>query len=222
MPHATESPRSWELKKAKLRRTLDDFVLRSPNLKLHYSDDLGDELRTVVEFAVPTLVRLPGDQPRLLGPVVCGIRYHRDFMSLPPIPWEIVTVLEPLFVYHPSVNAGAGLCIGHPVANLTMEEILHTTWAGLVFNSRIINTIDWQVFNPHAASYVRNAPEGTFPITPRGLMEAPTPEEAARLAPRLLRSSRGALPTSSYPLPLVFRSLCGRMAGEVFWELFGA
>lgn len=181
MTYNSQSSRAWDLRKVKLRRTLDDFAARSPNLKLHWSDDQGEELRAVVEFGTQTLVRFPGDDVRLAGPVVCGIRYHKDFLSLPPIPWEIVTILEPRFVYHPNVNPGGGICLGHPMPNITMEEILHTTWAGLVLNTRLVNTIDWQVFNRHAAAFIRSAAPGKFPLTHRGLMEPPSAEEAARL-----------------------------------------
>jgi hypothetical protein len=58
-----------------------------------------------------------------------------------------------------------------------MEQILHATWAALVFNMRIVNTIDWQSFNREAAAFIRNAPKGTFPLTRRGLLEPPTEGE---------------------------------------------
>jgi hypothetical protein len=110
--------RQWETKKAKHIRTVDDFVRRSPALKLLFHEDAGDELRWVVEFLTPTLVKPPGLKPRLFGPVVTGIRYHEQWLSKPPHPAEIVTILMPPGVFHPNVGPAGNLCLGHPSAGL--------------------------------------------------------------------------------------------------------
>lgn len=175
--NTTVFSRQWGTKKAKHIRTVDEFVRRSPNLKLHFHEDAGDELRWVLQFETPTLVKPPGREPMLFGPVVTGIRYHEQWLSKPPIPTEIVTILMPPGIFHPNVGPAGNLCLGHPGAGLTMEQILHTTWAALVFNMRVVNTVDWQTFNREAAAYIRNAPIGAFPLTRRGLLEAPAEGE---------------------------------------------
>jgi hypothetical protein len=117
----------------------------------------------------------------LIGPVVTGIRYHQSFQSQAPIPWEIVTIIYPMAVYHPNVNFNGGLCLGKPPANVPMDLILHMTWAALVLNTRLVTTTDWRVFNPAAAAYVRSRKD-TFPLTERGLLE-PVPAKP-EIAPK--------------------------------------
>jgi hypothetical protein len=174
---STAVSRPWELKKARHVRTIEGFASASPNLTLHHLEDSGEELRCVLQFETRTLVKPPGHKPFLVGPVIAGVRYHQEWLSRAPIPTEIVTILMPLGVFHPNVGPAGNLCLGHPGAGLTMEQILHSAWAALVFNMRIVNTIDWQAFNREAAEYVRNAPAGTFPLTRRGLLEPPTAED---------------------------------------------
>lgn len=176
---STQHSRAWALKKERHLRTVEEFVRVSPNLQLHFQEDTGDELRFILQFETATLVRPPGLEPRLVGPVLVGIRYHVDWLSRPPSPTEIVTILMPVGVFHPNVGPAGNLCLGHPGAGLSMEQILHSVWAALVFNMRIVNTIDWQAFNREAAAYIRNVPAGTFPLTRRGLLEPRPAEEVA-------------------------------------------
>ena len=76
-------------------------------------------------------------------------------MSEAPAPYEIATILSPRFVFHPNVSAAGALCLGHPPPGLPLGEILHMVWAALVFNLRVVNTTEWQGFQPEAAVYVR-------------------------------------------------------------------
>lgn len=163
--------RGWQLKKDKLRRDVEKYSGPGSNLVLLGTEDLGDELRIMSLFKTQTLVRPPGGEAQLRGPVIAGIRYCRGWMSLAPIPWEIVTIFEPFDLFHPSVNPAGGLCLGHPMPNSSMELILNMTWAALVLNTRVVNTVEWQIFNPAAAAHVRHAAPGRFPLTHRGLLE---------------------------------------------------
>jgi len=172
MSRITSSPttRIWNLRKDKIQRTLKTFAEDSPVMTLLEMHDIGDEIRAIVQFDTKTLVKPPGRDVERAGPVVTGIRYHQDFQSQAPTPWELVTVLFPMPVYHPNVNPNGGLCLGKPPANVPMDLILHTTWAGLVLNTRLVTTTDWRVFNPDAAAYVRSHSD-QFPLTERGLLE---------------------------------------------------
>lgn len=162
--------RIWTNKSDQMVRVLKEFHDRRANMELLGVDVWGNELRALVKFKTETFVRPPGGEVELVGPVVCGIFYHREYLSRAPVPWEIVTVLEPLHVFHPSVNPGGGMCLGHPMPGLSMDQILHTSWAGLVYHSRVVNTVDYQVFNPAAAAYVRSIKE-RLPLTTLGLLE---------------------------------------------------
>ncbi len=173
-PHSPHS-RIWEMRKEKLIETFETFSDISPVMWLMELQDLGDELRAIVEFHTKTLVKQPGKPPEFVGPVLTGIRYHQSFQSQAPVPWEIVTVLYPMPAFHPNINRNGGLCLGKPPANVPMDLILHLTWAALVLNTRLVTTTDWQVFNPEAAAYVR-AHSDQFPLTERGLLE-PLPDK---------------------------------------------
>lgn len=165
-----QGPRIWTMRKDKNRSTLEEFSKKSPVMSLIDFQDLGDEQRAIVQFETPTLVKLPGKDVELVGPVVVGLRYHQSFQSQAPIPWEIVTILYPMAVYHPNVNFNGGLCLGKAPANLPMDLILHMTWAAIVMNTRLVTTTDWRVFNPDAAAYVRSHKD-QFPLCQRGLLE---------------------------------------------------
>lgn len=169
--------RIWAIRKAKLIEALERFSSASPVMTLWDIEDVGEELRAVVQFDTDTLTKPAGQEVVLAGPVVTGIRYHQSFLSQPPIPWEIVTILMPMAIYHPNVNPNGGLCLGHPLAGVPMDLILHMTWAGLVMNTRLVTTTDWRVFNPAAAAYVRSHSH-KFPLTERGLLE-PLPAKPA-------------------------------------------
>lgn len=177
MSTLSANERIWESRKLKLQSVVEDFAARSEVMLVRGVRDWGYELRWAVEFSVKTLVRPPGQAVRLEGPVVTGIRYHRDFLAAAPVPWEIVTVLEPGWIFHPNVHpVSGGLCLGHPMPGISMEQILHTVWAALVFNMRLVNTVDWQGLNSAAAQYVREHGATQFPLTRRGLLERSDPK----------------------------------------------
>lgn len=160
---------AWTHKLAKIEAVVGR-VCAGPNVTLIGQERRAAEFRAVLQFATPTLVRLPGAAPSLAGPVVVGLRYHERWLSHAPVSWEVATILSPVHVFHPSINPGGGLCLGHLAAGFSMEEVLHLTWAAIVFNTRIVNTVDWQVFRPEAAAFIR-AHRDQFPITRRGLLE---------------------------------------------------
>ena len=165
----------WDLKKRSLRQELEDVGRRSPVVQVVWVRDHGDELRAVVRLHTETLVRPPGGPVGRGGPVVLGLRYHRRFLAEAPVPWEIVTVLAPSFPFHPNINPAGALCLGHPPPGISLTQILHMAWAAVVFNLRLVNTVDWQGLNPEAAAYVR-AHKEDFPLTPMGLFEAARPD----------------------------------------------
>jgi hypothetical protein len=174
-PASSPHFRIWEMRKQKVTQTLEKFSHESPVMTLLDLQDIGEEIRAILQFDTQTLVKLPGKDVELVGPVVTGLRYHHSFQSQAPIPWEVVTILFPMPVYHPNVNDNGGLCLGKPPANVPMDLILHMTWAALVLNTRLVTTTDWRVFNPEAAAYVRGHAD-RFPLTERGLLE-PLPEK---------------------------------------------
>lgn len=167
----TVNPRIWQAKKKALRAQLEEFQRRSAVLKVLHVEDLGEEVRAVVGFETHTLVMPPGGKVQRMGRVVAGIRYHEDFLTQAPMPAEIVTLLEPLFIWHPNVAPNGALCLGHPPPMISLEQILHMTWAAITFNMRVVNAIEWQGFNPRAAGFVKANP-GMFPLDSRGLFEA--------------------------------------------------
>jgi hypothetical protein len=174
--------RAWALRSAHIESEIKRF--EGPNLQLLELARMPAEVRAVLLLKTPTLVRRPGQAPTLRGPVVVGFRYHEKWLSQAPIPWEVMTILEPVDIFLPSVSRGGGLCLGHLAANFSVESVLHLTWAAVVVNMRITNTIDWQVFRPDAAAFLRSHAD-KFPITRRGLMEPPEdaprfPEESPR------------------------------------------
>ncbi len=125
----------------------------------------------MVKLDTPTLVRSPNGQIALAGPVIAGIRYHQRFLSTPPHPMEIVTVLGPPGLFHPSGGSSGGLCLGHPMVGLTISQILHQFWAAVNLNMSIVNTVPGQVINREAADFVR-ANAHRFPLRKEGLLEA--------------------------------------------------
>jgi hypothetical protein len=164
--------RTWELRKQEFRRSLQMIEGRSPVLSALWVADGGPEIHCVVRFDTETLVKLPGGAVRRAGPVLAGIRYHVRFLSEAPVPWEIVTLLEPLGVFHPNANPAGALCLGHPPPGIPLEQILHMVWQAITLNLRSVDTVDWHGLNPEAAAYVR-AHREQFPLTDRGLFEAP-------------------------------------------------
>jgi hypothetical protein len=163
--------RVWQLRKASLRREVESYVSKGPSLEQISVADFGSEIRWLLRFRTETLIRLPGETVQRAGPVVAGVRYHERFLAEAPIPWEIVSLLHPVGVFHPNVNAAGALCLGHPPAGgVPLGLVLHMTWAALVFNLRVVDTVDWHGLNPEAAAYVR-ANREMFPLTERGLFE---------------------------------------------------
>jgi hypothetical protein len=168
----TAMNRVWELRKGMFRRELTEFADKSPVMRVVSAADFGPEFRALVRFDTETLVSPPGGPVGRAGPVMVGIRYHERHLSEAPIPWELVSLLHPAFVFHPNVNAGGALCLGHPPPGVPLGLILHMTWAALVFNLRVVDTVDWHGLNPRAAAFVR-ANREMFPLCDRGLFEAP-------------------------------------------------
>ena len=170
--------RVWELKKGRLIRDLREVAGRSPVLKVLSIVDLSDEIRAIVVFWIPTLVYPRNGEIVTAGPVVVGIRYHSSFLSAPPLPWGLVTVLEPKGFFHPNAGPGGGLCLGHPPAGIGMAPILHLTYAALTFASA--NCVEWEGLNPEAAQFVRSK-AAAFPLVPTGLFETPPADLVAGL-----------------------------------------
>lgn len=175
---SASASKAWALKSQRVVADLQQLG-QGPNLQLLELAQFPSEVRAVLLVKTPTLVRPPGRSPTFRGPVLVGMRYHEAWLSQAPVPWEVITVIEPVDIFLPSVSPGGGLCLGHPPANFSVESVFHLTWAALVVNMRITNTIDWQVFRPEAAAYLRSN-QDKFPITRRGLMEPP---EAAPVRP---------------------------------------
>jgi hypothetical protein len=165
------------MKKQSLEKTVREYAARSPVMSCLNCHDMGPEWRTMVGFSTKTLVKSPGREIERVGPVVLGIRYHERMLSEAPHPFEIVTVLFPNFVFHPNATIQGSICLGHPSPAISMDQILHQTWAALTFHMSAVNTERFEAANREAAVYVRdNAPQ--FPITVKGLFEEPDAEWA--------------------------------------------
>lgn len=163
--------RIWNLKRQSLLAELRELENRSAVLHVLEAQALAAEVRMLLLFDTPTLVRPPDGVVRCQGPVVAGCRYHQRFLSEVPLPWEIVTIVSPRFVFHPNINPAGALCLGHPPPAVRLPEIMHMTWAALVFNLRLVDTVEWHGLNPQAAAFVR-ANQHRFPLDARGLFEA--------------------------------------------------
>src|SRR5439155_6141503 len=136
------------MRKAAFRRELAEFEAKSTVLRVVSAADLGDEFRCLLRFDTETLVAAPGGAVRRAGPVTAGVRYAERFLAEAPVPWELVSLLHPAWVFHPNVNPAGALCLGHPPPGVPLSLILHMTWAALVFNMRVVDTIDWHGMNP--------------------------------------------------------------------------
>ena len=173
--------RIWREKKVSIERDFRFAARRSPVMRLLGLEDCGPELRAYIAFLVPTLLA-PGPQGELRtgGPVVVGIRYNESFLTVPPIPWEVVCVLSPLNAFHPNIHAGNGLCLGSIPSGFSIEPCLHLTFAALVLQSH--NCVEWEGLNPVAAAFVREH-ACQFPLVPTGLYEAPPAAALSGMAP---------------------------------------
>lgn len=173
--------RIWKEKKQSIERELRLAAGRSPVMRLLGLEDLGPEVRAYLAFLVPTLLT-PGPhcEIRTGGPVVVGMRYTEPFLTVPPIPWEVVGVISPRNAFHPNLHAGNGLCLGALPAGFAIEPCLHLLFAALVLQSH--NCVEWEGLNPVAAAFVReNA--AAFPLVPTGLYEEPPPDALSGMTP---------------------------------------
>jgi hypothetical protein len=164
----------WDRKKKALRAELDEFARRSPILSVKWFEDCGDEVRALLGFDTQTLVKSPGGHVQTCGPVLVGCRYHARFLGEAPVPYELISILEPRFVFLPNASPAGALCLGHPGPGISLMEILHLTWAALTVNLRVTDLVTWHALNVEAAAFVR-ANQERFPLTERGLLEAPAP-----------------------------------------------
>jgi hypothetical protein len=161
----------WSMKKEALVNELHELERRSAVLHVLGVQDGGAEWRALIRFDTLTLVRGPDGVVRCRGPVTAGIRYHERFLSQAPIPWEIVAILSPPFVFSPNINAAGALCLGHAPPAIRLTEMIHMCWAAITVNLRLVDTVEWHGLNPEAAAYVR-ANQHRFPLTECGLFEA--------------------------------------------------
>ncbi|MBI4584932.1 MAG: hypothetical protein HY717_13040 [Planctomycetes bacterium] len=177
------------MKKSSIRRDLEALAGRSPVLEIVDYLDSGPEVRAVACFQVPTLVQPVNGQVWVAGPVLVGLRYHENFLSSPPIAWEVATLLGPPEAMHPNLSQAGGLCLGAPVAGFSME-ILHLIFAAISLQS--YNCIEWQSLDLEASAFVRSHAH-FFPIVSTGLFEEPD------LEPRY-RRHKGDFSPFAFPL----------------------
>ena len=173
--------RIWKLRKRSLLGELRELERNSAVLHVLETQELAAELRMLVLFDTATLVRPPDGVVRCQGPVAVGCRYHQRFLSEVPMPWEIVSILSPPFVFHPNINSAGALCLGHPPPAVRLQEIMHMTWAALVFNLRDDVNQETSGPKPQAASFVR-ANQHRFPLNACGLLEASRTEHEEKFA----------------------------------------
>ena len=170
--------RIWSNRKRSLDAAAGEFNRRSPAVELLDREDTGDEWRSIWLFLIATLARKPNGVVTRTAPVTVGVRYREAFLGEAPHPFEVVTILQPRGLFHPNVAPTGALCLGHPEPGLSLEFILHQTWAALTFNMRKINTRRGDVVNPEAAQFVRANAE-RFPLTEKGIFEEPDSPRAA-------------------------------------------
>ena len=160
----------WAVKAQSLTEAAHDFDRRSPALELLEHESHGDEWRSMWLMKAVTLRQRQDGTIHVAGPLLLGIRYHKLFLAEAPHPMEIVTVLHPARVFHPNCSPSGAICLGHPLPGLSLETILHQTWAGLTFNMGKVNTVDGEILNVAAAHFVRANAE-RFPLTHKGIFE---------------------------------------------------
>jgi len=180
MSDGQQLDRIWELRRQKSKDVIEQFACASGVMHVIGIRDGPDEVRAMLAFDIETLVKRPGKSVTRRGPVITGMRYHRQFLAVAPNPSEIVQVIRPTSVFHPNVWPNGALCLGHPRTGISMDEVLHLTWAALTLNTRRVNTVAWDAANEEAADYVR-ARKDLFPLTRIGLLE-PAGAEASKEA----------------------------------------
>ncbi|MCZ6796007.1 MAG: hypothetical protein O7J95_20555 [Planctomycetota bacterium] len=168
-PAARGESKSWRFKKQSLHEELEELQARSPVLKVLESDDRPGMFRALLLLGVPTLVAPERDEVRLSGPVVAVVSYTESMVTTPPLPWSVVTVLEPANFYHGNSWMG-GLCIGDVPAGTSMEAIVHQLFAAVTLQSA--NTIDWEGMDPSASDFIRRH-AACWPVVETGLFEDP-------------------------------------------------
>ena len=104
---AAPASKAWALKSEHVVSEIQRLAA-GPNLRLLELGRLASEVRAVLLLKTPTLVCQPGQAPAFRGPVVVGFRYHERWLSQAPVPWEVMTILEPLDIFLPSVSPAAG------------------------------------------------------------------------------------------------------------------
>jgi hypothetical protein len=158
-----------------LRSEASDIAERSESAKLMDISAGGEEWRSVWLFHTSTLVQRPDGSIRKDGPVMFGIRYHMSFLSEAPDPLSLVTLFMPSRVFNPNVAIGTGvLCLGHPQAGVSLEWIMHLSWAAITLNMRHVTTRWGEILNADAARFVRANAE-RLPLTAKGIFEEPDP-----------------------------------------------
>src|SRR6476620_8849824 len=99
---SSQPSRAWMLKAEHVVSELQRLS-QGPNLQILEVQRWPAEVRGVVLLKTQTLVRLPGQAPTLWGPVMVGFRYHERWLREAPVPWEVMTILEPVHAFHPSI-----------------------------------------------------------------------------------------------------------------------
>lgn len=168
--------RIFESKKAALTRDLErlqgSFLIRVVG-----QQSQPEEWRAIVQFLAKTLVKAPGQEVNVAGPIACGIRYHERFLAEVPHPMEVATILDPPFVFHPNIDPTTGaMCLGHLQAGFPLDFVVHLIWAGINLNMAVTGTLPGNVVNSAAANWVL-ANATRLPLSSRGLCEPPAPTD---------------------------------------------
>lgn len=133
---------------------------------LQLQPELGDEPRRyIAHFSCESLVRLPNGDIAKSNSVVAAIMFPSDYLRTVD-PRVVVTILQPLNVWHPNVN-GRLICLGHLPPGTGLTELLFQIWDVLTFNR--VSAHDG--LNPEACEWARNHRE-MFPIDRRPLKRA--------------------------------------------------
>lgn len=173
----------WQVRKQREIDSLRAASELSPVMYLVALHETDDEIRALLHFDTRTLVTRSG-QIALAGPVLVGLRYLREFLSAAPDPLEIATILQPGGIYHPNAAPSGAICLGHVQAGFACESVLHLLWAGLNLNMSVVSLGHDEVINRDAAAFVRSR-LNDFPISNKGLFEAPDPSHLPKVVTHL-------------------------------------